>query len=358
VQLTAQSHFGYRFVGWSGDASGTENSLTVMMDTEKTVTANFALDACAVALTAPNGSEQWAPGTTHDIAWTVTGNADAIGQFGLYLALDGSDPWEQIAWYVGSADRSFSWTVPDILTSRAKIAVCALDSSSNMLAWDASDSFFSINSVTKGKLPIVTITSSSKKPWQAGASRMIQWHVNGTLPKSFHHYSIWASLEDGRNDSWTHLGNSTTSSFPWYVPLTVGSAYVRVIVYAMDVSSHVVAGAQSELFSIMPATGAYGIVITAPVGGQTLHPAQALDVTWSTTGTVPPSIAYYMLYYSVNGGLSWQFAAAAWWADSVSCTWNLPYCDSSNCRVMIVAQDYSGNTVGVAVSTVPFSIVP
>lgn len=43
VQLTATANAGYVFTGWSGDAIGTANPTTVMMNSNKMVTANFAL---------------------------------------------------------------------------------------------------------------------------------------------------------------------------------------------------------------------------------------------------------------------------------------------------------------------------
>jgi hypothetical protein len=286
----------------------------------------------------------------------VTGDTSAIDHFNLYLAVDGSDPWEQIGWYMGSAERSFGWTVPEVLTSRARIVVCALDSNSSILAWDTSNSFFSITSVRKGKLPLVTITTSSAKPWQAGASQSIKWHVDGALPKSFHHYSIFASLVDGISTSWMHLGDSSTSSFSWYVPADVGSACVKVIVYAMDVASHAVADAQAELFSITPATGVYGVKMTAPAGGEALHVGDTYDITWTTTGTAPPSLWGYQLFFSWNGGLSWQDAGTAW--GGLSYPWIVPRCLSSDCRMMIVAQGWNSTILGVAVLGIPFSIGP
>jgi uncharacterized repeat protein (TIGR02543 family) len=42
VQLTATASTGYTFTNWSGDASGTANPVSVTMDANKTVTANFA----------------------------------------------------------------------------------------------------------------------------------------------------------------------------------------------------------------------------------------------------------------------------------------------------------------------------
>ncbi|NLF25934.1 MAG: hypothetical protein GX589_09810 [Deltaproteobacteria bacterium] len=41
VTLTAKANAGYRFSGWSGDAEGSSNPLTVMMDRNKSITANF-----------------------------------------------------------------------------------------------------------------------------------------------------------------------------------------------------------------------------------------------------------------------------------------------------------------------------
>ena len=41
MQLTAVPAGGYVFSGWSGDASGTTNPLTVTMNANKSITATF-----------------------------------------------------------------------------------------------------------------------------------------------------------------------------------------------------------------------------------------------------------------------------------------------------------------------------
>ena len=48
VQLTAVPSAGYHFVNWSGDASSSDNPVTVIMDSNKTVTAKFAVDSIPV----------------------------------------------------------------------------------------------------------------------------------------------------------------------------------------------------------------------------------------------------------------------------------------------------------------------
>ena len=45
VQLTATANSGYTFTSWSGDATGSVNPLTVVMNSNKNITANFTLNA-------------------------------------------------------------------------------------------------------------------------------------------------------------------------------------------------------------------------------------------------------------------------------------------------------------------------
>jgi uncharacterized repeat protein (TIGR02543 family) len=42
VQVTATADSGYQFSGWTGDATGTTNPITITMDEDKTITASFA----------------------------------------------------------------------------------------------------------------------------------------------------------------------------------------------------------------------------------------------------------------------------------------------------------------------------
>lgn len=65
VELTAVPNFGYKFDGWSGDATGTTNPISVTMDGDKNITANFSVDAAVVTYSltanATNGSVTKSP---------------------------------------------------------------------------------------------------------------------------------------------------------------------------------------------------------------------------------------------------------------------------------------------------------
>ncbi len=57
VTLTATPNKGYDFVGWSGNLSGTEDSTTIIMDSDKSVTANFSIKKCTISVSpASNGT--------------------------------------------------------------------------------------------------------------------------------------------------------------------------------------------------------------------------------------------------------------------------------------------------------------
>ena len=98
--LTATANAGYRFTGWSGDAAGTTNPLTVTVDGAKTITANFALRQ-APALE-PIGPKAVAEGQT--LTFTVTGS-DTDG-YGIFFSI-GNKPTDAT---FDPATGVFSWT--------------------------------------------------------------------------------------------------------------------------------------------------------------------------------------------------------------------------------------------------------
>jgi hypothetical protein len=82
VQAVPASAEAYLFSGWSGDASGLENPLTMTMDQSKSLTANFNLNGQTRITTQPEGLKmmidgaeynsprdfQWIPGSSHTIS--------------------------------------------------------------------------------------------------------------------------------------------------------------------------------------------------------------------------------------------------------------------------------------------------
>jgi hypothetical protein len=337
-------------------AAGMYNFNLKVVSNGQAVFKDFSLliqEPTALTVTSPNGGESWEPEAIHDVTWSVAGDTSALDHFSLYYTVDGGNSWEFMG-FAPNADRSFSWTVPDRFSSRAKVIVYAMDITSHMLAYDASDSFFTIAPDGAGTLPAVSLIHPSAEAWTAGTTQTISWSVAGSLPGSFHHYSVYASLQGGRNGSWFNVGYSATPSLLWDIPATIGSAGAKIVVYAMDSLSHSLSDALPADFVIVPATGAYGITITAPAGGTPLHVGANTSVTWAVTGFLPPQVSSYQVFYSVDGGLSWELAGAS---AASPFSWTVPARLSTACSLMVVAMDGSANVLGIGISAT-FTISP
>ena len=63
IEITASPESGYRFAEWTGDAAGTENPLTIIMDSDKSLTANFIRQFSLTILAGEGGTTDPEPGT-------------------------------------------------------------------------------------------------------------------------------------------------------------------------------------------------------------------------------------------------------------------------------------------------------
>lgn len=99
--------------------------------------------APSVTVTAPNGGQDWAVGSVHDITWDATDNVGVTSVDLLYSSSGASGSFISIA--AGETnDGTYSWTVPDDTTAAALVKVVAHDAAANS-AEDVSDGPFTIN---------------------------------------------------------------------------------------------------------------------------------------------------------------------------------------------------------------------
>jgi beta-lactamase superfamily II metal-dependent hydrolase len=143
VELTATAGAGWAFASWSGDTSGTADSLALTVTRARSVTATF-MDVAApqVALGAPVGGEAWLEGSGQAITWTATDNAgvDSVDVDCSYTGAGG--PWEVVAHGLANTG-SYAWTVPAQATDSALVRVTAYDAAGNA-GVSLSDSAFRI----------------------------------------------------------------------------------------------------------------------------------------------------------------------------------------------------------------------
>jgi hypothetical protein len=94
------------------------------------------------------------------------------------------------------------------------------------------------------------------------------------------------------------------------------------------------------------------MVLTTPNGGETFEEESQQTIQWIASDNV--GITAIDLYYSMDGGISWNPIVLG--ISGTQYLWTLPQTTSSNCRIKVVAFDAAGN-VGQDISDGSFIIV-
>jgi len=164
VQLTATPDSGFAFTGWSGDATGSDNPLSLTMDGSKVVTASFAdVAPPLVEVTSPDSGEVWLVGSTKDVTWTALDN-DTVTVVDLLLSRHGvGGPFESIVDALPNSGL-YAWNVSGPTSDSALVKVVAHDAATN-LGEDVSDSLFTIGDATAAQPgPVAALTLGFVQP--------------------------------------------------------------------------------------------------------------------------------------------------------------------------------------------------
>jgi hypothetical protein len=280
-----------------------------------------------ITITSPNGGETLTAGSKYTIKWTSSTKFDSV----------------DIEYYNGSTwvviingtpdDGSYSWTVPNISTSGARLWMKGWVASGNDT--DYTDSTFTISG---GAAPTNTITityPNGGETLPAGSSRAIQWKTTGDINK--------VDIEYFDGNTWTVIINGTANdgSYTWMLPTALGSKY-RLWIKGWGDSGNDTDYSDTT-FTIGPS-----ITVTSPNGGEEWGAGSSQNITWSTIGTV----GNVKIEFSTNTGSSWTTITSSTTNDG-SYPWNLPATQSTNCLVRIT--EVSGGQVSDASNSV-FSI--
>jgi hypothetical protein len=143
VSLSAIPDPGSAFSGWSVDATGTANPLTLTMDGNKNVTATFTAGP-SVILTSPNGGETWQRGQTQTITWNYSGNP---GTHVRIQAMKGTR-LVNVAFRTpigANGSGSFNWRIPRFFALTGTDIKLKITSTTNTAVTDTSDNVFTLN---------------------------------------------------------------------------------------------------------------------------------------------------------------------------------------------------------------------
>ncbi|MFC1658696.1 hypothetical protein ACFL1D_04825 [Candidatus Omnitrophota bacterium] len=241
---------------------------------------DFAIRA-RIDITSPDGGEVWIAGSTHKISWDTIGTISAVSID--YSTNSGGAFSNNIATAVSNSG-SFSWTVPDAVSSRMRVRV---SDHSNPDAFGISEADFKI----RGGISV--ISPNGAEAWIVGTSHDITWSIVGSIADVRLEYST----DDGLSYSQIIASRveAGAGGYRWVVPDTLSkTCRVKII----DISDATVYDVSDNNFKIRG-----NLTLISPNGKEQWAVGSTQDIAWASTG----SIENARLEYSVDGGLSFPY---------------------------------------------------
>lgn len=208
VSLTAVPNDGYIFSNWSGSIESSSNPLTITMDSNKTVVANFApVTYQKITVISPNGGEIIPTGSVYKIEWGAP--SEAV-YFDLMYSINNGKKWITIA--KGITLKSYNWLVPRLTSNQTNclIRVIGYNNLKKKVGEDRSDSTFSIEVVR-------LISPNGGEIISSGDIFTISWIFNDTL-SPVGKIELYYSEDNGKK--WYKITTiyGSLNSYDWEVP--------------------------------------------------------------------------------------------------------------------------------------------
>jgi Leucine-rich repeat (LRR) protein len=265
------------------------------------------IPAATITVTSPNGGENWAPGSAHNITWTSTGS---IANVDIALSTDGGATWTTL--FAGTAnDGSESITLPSADSTNCLIRVSETGGTTS----DVSDAVFTISTPHS-----ITITSpNGGESWAVGSTQTITWNSTGNLGDLRIRYSVDNGV------TWITIAEISTNpgSYTWVVP---DAPSETCLVRIREIGQYVVDNSDAVFTIYTP----HSITITSPNGGENWTAGTTRTITWNSTG----NLGDLRIRYSTDNGVTWTTIAVVS-NNPGSYSWVVPNTPSTTCLVRI-----------------------
>ncbi|MDP2982243.1 MAG: two-component regulator propeller domain-containing protein [Candidatus Latescibacter sp.] len=202
----------------------------------------FTISPPFVKVTAPNGGEKWATGTSHAVTWVSVG----VKTVRIEYSTDSGKTWKTVTDTVDAANGSWPWTIP--ATESAACLVKVTDPSTPART-DTGDGVFTI------LRPYITVTApNGGEVWSAGKNNTVTWVADGV-----ENVKVEYSVDGGV--SWNSITKSIAASSGAFTfnPLNVQST--QCLVRVSDQASGAVSDKSDAVFTITSIVSSVGETI-------------------------------------------------------------------------------------------------
>lgn len=225
-------------------------------------------------VTSPNGAEVWKTGEQRAITWKTVGQVEGVR---LEYSRDSFSSEAKVIVEATPNAGHYNWTVPDDISSQAKIRVSDVKDPE---AQDMSDLPFEIVG------SFVMLAPNGGESWHASEKREITWMTVGSVKD----VSLDYSADDFKTATSIEAGIMNTGRYTWDIPNILGENYKIRVCQADNPRG---CDLSDNIFAIRSP-----IELTSPSGGEKWVVGTDQEIRWNSYGTVRRVV----VSYSVNGG--------------------------------------------------------
>jgi len=236
---------------------------------------------------------------------------------------------------------SYTWTVPNIPTTNARVQVRMFVFGDTTLGNSARYEIYDANKPS----PITITCPDSTAEWRIGNTYEITW-TGGTM-SGMDSTVLFYSTNNGL--TWSRIGATTRAGrYSWTVPApATQQAKIRVRAFCLDSSTT----ATSKTFKVVE--GLPPITIDQPAAGTRWREGSAETIRWTGGPAAPDSI---VVYYSTDDGVNWLRHGRG--STSGSYDWLVPGPATEFARVAIRSFQGVESTAGVSARYVVYDSLP
>lgn len=272
----------------------------------------FTTAPVSLKILTPAGGEQWLSGTTQNITW----ESKNVVSIKIEYSTDEGVDWNTISSNVLSGLKSYSWKVPEQLSSGYRIRI----TNNNIFApLSSSSKIFSVYSMptalTKAPTDITSVSATLKGSVNAGNAETNAVFEYGTT-------TIYGSTINAAQNPLDGVTDSDVSA-P-LTGLTPGTTYHYRL---RAVNSAGTAFGSDMTFTVLSPE----LKLTSPSNGEEIIGSVQYTITWTSS-----NISNVNIEYSIDNGTSWSGVASGIPASQGSYIWTVPNnINSASCRIRI-----------------------
>lgn len=294
-----------------------------------------------VTLLSPSAGEKLQAGGTFNITWNSSDN-DRVASHELRLSTDGGNSFSSIiASGLSGSAQSFTWQVPDIEITTARVRITATDSQGNSV-FDVSDNNSSITRQDVTAPTVKVINPNGGDIVRAGEMLNIGWQSSDKA--GIQSQRIRLSVDGGKTFAITIVEGlpGTANSFNFLVPDTLLTNNARVEVSALDINGNLGSDSSDADFAVTAKDKeAPKITVLTPNGSEILASDTPLRVTWQSSDN--NAVVGHDVQISVDGGQSYSTLQAGLIGTVQEAVVDVSRFASESAKIKIIARDAAGN---------------